>query len=713
MRLRDALDDHKRNRDHPTRFPGERRTTAGLFSGAGGRLLHVGPDGTLRDFGYPLSGYSGLAESRFALRLDDPPADLDWDDDAVSAADGGTAVVDLGDGEQSYHDSTALVETVYETPVGRLRRFDLAVDSDTGAAHVTRVAFAEPDRGAALGASLLAGCTFAPDGRDARLGQLRHANAVEVFHDRERDFLAAADLDVLGGGLPADPDAVLSPEPHERDAGPLGDRREEDHLGGSVVAAVGFDADAGAGAATVATLLSDREETDREAALGALDDLLAAATGAPALRSLAADGDAAVSVPADVPQADAAVDDLRVLSLLSAPTGMRIAGPDFDPHYVHSGGYGYTWFRDDAEIAGFLLRSDEAFDLGLSAWHRRSARAYIDTQLPDGTWPHRVWPRSGALAPGWANARMEAGDDMEYQADQTASVVAFLARLFDRLPDDDSLADEVAAAIDAGLDGMIASLSDDGRPVACQNAWEDAGGRFAHTAARFLDAFAAVGAVGADRFERAVEATDHAAMLYDALDDLWVPERDAFAVGERDDGTLDARHDSATFALADAHRAYAAIGEVDDARLDRLASHVDTTIEALYHDPDDSEVTGLVRYEGDGWRQRGQGHEKIWTVSTAWGANAAGEVAALLANADDARSEAFARRSRELLDLVGPEGPLTVPGGYLPEQFFDDGSPDSATPLGWPHAIRLATTALLDDLDAPVDRDETPVPADD
>ena len=697
MRLRDALDDHKRNRDHPTRFPGERRTTAGLFSGNDGRLLHVAPDGTLRDFGYPLSGRSGVADSRFALQLDDPPEDLDWADDAVRHTDGGTAVIELVDGEQSYHEATALVETDYETPVGRVRRLDLAVETDAGDGHVTRVAFDDAGRAGTFGASLLVGCTFAPEGRDARVGQLHHEDAVEVFHDRERDFLAATGLDVIGGGLPAGPDAVLAPEPHERDADDLGDRLEEDHLGGHVVA----------------TLLTDREETEREAALGAVDDLLDDASAAPALRERAADGAAAVSLPAEVPRTDAAVDDLRVLSLLSAPTGMRIAGPDFDPHYVHSGGYGYTWFRDDAEISGFLLDADGAFGLGLDDWHRRSARAYLDTQRPDGTWPHRVWPRSGALAPGWANARMEAGNDVEYQADQTASVVGFLARLLDRLPEDDPLAADIVAAIDDGLDGMVASLADDDRPVACQNAWEDAGGRFAHTAARFLDAFSAVGALGAERFARAVEATDRAALLYDALDDLWVPERGAFAVRERADGTLDDRLDSATFALADAHRAYAEIGEVDERRRDRLVSHVDATIDGLYHDPAGSEAAGLVRYEGDGWRQRGQDHEKIWTVSTAWGANAASEIAALLTVGDDSRAARFARRSRELLDLVGPDGPLTASGGFLPEQFFDDGTADSATPLGWPHAIRLATTALLDEHEALTSVDDEPVPADD
>ncbi|MFC7068547.1 glucan 1,4-alpha-glucosidase [Halobaculum lipolyticum] len=711
MRLRDALDDYKRHRDHPTRFPGERRTTAGLFSGTAGRLVHVSPHGSVRDYGYPLSGRSGIADSRVALRLDDPPADLDWGDGSVRHADGDGAIVRFDAGDQTYRGATALVETTYETPVGGVTRLDATVDTDGGAAHLTRVAFDDPGRAADAGASLLVGCTFAPEGRDARVGQLRHDGAVEVFHDRERDFIAGAEgLDVHGGGLPASPAAVLGEEPHADDAETLGDRREEDHLGGDVVAGVPV-VD---GAATVATLLTDREETDRAAALSALDDLFAAVDSEASLAALAADSDGAVSVPDGVARRDAAVDDLRVLSLLSAPTGLRIAGPDFDPHYVHSGGYGYTWFRDDAEISGFLLDADGRSDLGLEGWHRRSARAYLDTQLPDGTWPHRVWPRDGALAPGWANARLEASDDVEYQADQTASVAAFLARVLDGLDDDDPLADELAAALEDALDGMVDSLADDGRPVACQNAWEDASGRFAHTAARFLDALSAIAALGPERFERAVEATDRAALLYDAIDDLWVPERGVYAVNELADGSLDGRLDSATFALADAHRTYATIGEIGETRRNRLVEHLDATIDGLYHDPADGAVEGLIRYEGDAWRQRDQGHEKIWTVSTAWGANAAAELSALLADEGDARADEFGARARDLLALVGPDGPLTVPGGYQPEQFFDDGTPDSATPLGWPHAIRLATTALLDERGAlDVEADGERVHADD
>ncbi|USZ67531.1 hypothetical protein NGM10_12430 [Halorussus salilacus] len=427
-------------------------------------------------------------------------------------------------------------------------------------------------------------------------------------------------------------------------------------------------------------------------------------------------------MPDDAPEADAVAADLRALGLLSAPTGLRIAGPDFDPYYVHSGGYGYTWFRDDAEISRFLLRADRRLDLGLSGWHERSARNYCETQLDDGTWPHRVWPHNRRLAPGWANSHLAVGDDREYgdyQADQTASVVAYLA---DALADlDGDLADRTEATLRAGLDGLDRTLADDGLPVACQNAWEDAVGRFSHTAATFLEAYAT--AAGADA-EFAGRARDRADRVYAALDDLWLPERGVYgyrlaseaAVVETElgggslgldpgeslelaPGDLDPRCDSGALALASAHLAYDRVAGVDDERLDRLVSHVRTVVDELHRDPDASAVRGLVRYEGDDWRTRSQDHEKIWTVSTAWGAFAAANLAQLLADRGDDRAGELAATARDLLGLVLPEGPLCPGGESLPEQVFDDGTPDSATPLGWPHALRTTTVALLDEGD--------------
>jgi len=78
------------------------------------------------------------------------------------------------------------------------------------------------------------------------------------------------------------------------------------------------------------------------------------------------------------------------------------------------------------------------------------------------------------------------------------------------------------------------------------------------------------------------------------------------------------------------------------------------------------------------------------------GANACAELAVLLADRDDPRAAEMVERAGSC-SRTSAAGTLCEPTSYLPEQFFDDGTPDSATPLGWPHAIRLATVALLDD----------------
>jgi len=718
MQLRDALDDYKRHTGHPTRFPGERRTATGRFSGGDGRLVHVDAGGELRDFGDPLTGQAGLVRLRVGLAVGD---EVTWLDEVPT--------------EQRYVGDTTLIETVHETDRATVTRHDATV----GDAHLTRATVDVGDDGHAnvdpATLSLVVYARFAPDGRDDRLGQLRFDDAVEVYHDDEHDFLASdTGFTDLRGQLPATFPELLDAAPTDLPRAPDADRYEEERLSGELVVDVPFEG----GVATVGTLLTDREETTREAARARLDELFDALDDADDLAAAASE--TLPSVPESVPARESVVADLRVLSLLSAASGLRIAGPDFDPFYVTSGGYGYTWFRDDAEISTFVLGADHRLGLGLDDWHARSAEMYVATQRPDGSWPHRVWPRNGALAPGWANARIEDAPDVDYQADQTGSVIAYLAQARAAGVDVEGLDRTLVAAL-AGLDE---TLEADGRPVVCQNAWEDSAGRFAHTTATFLEAYSELalhgdgldaGLLDAEAFDvgtpdaaeglapaalpadLAGHARDQATRVYEALDDLWVPERGCYALRETPDGAIDDRLDSSTLALASAHRSFDALvgdggnetddggdetddsgdetGAVDAERLDRLVSHVETVVDGLAHES--GEIAGLTRYEGDGWRRAGQHSEKVWTVSTAWGANACAELAVLLADHDDPRTAEMVEQARALLAHVSPGGTLCEPTSYLPEQFFDDGTPDSATPLGWPHAIRLATVALLDD----------------
>ncbi|MFC7198947.1 glucan 1,4-alpha-glucosidase [Halospeciosus flavus] len=654
MRLHDALDDYKRRRDDSRAFAGERRTTTGRFTGTDGRLVHVALDGSLRDFSYSLTGQNGIERSRFGVRVD---GNLDWFD-----ADNAT---------QSYDAATSLVVTDHEA--ADVTQYDLTVED----AHLTHVEASDADE-------LVVYVAFGPDRQEAQLSQLRYDDAVEVYHDREHDFLGADSSFSSLAGEPLLPFAdILAADPIEEPRATLGDRYEADRLSGEFVVGIPFTD----GSVTVATLLTNRRETTREAARTRLDDLLETYDSPDALREAA---EHRATTADDLPeQTRAAVTaDLRVLDLLSADSGARIAGPDFDPFYVHSGGYGYTWFRDDAEIASFLYDADEALSLDLADRHAASARFYCNTQRSDGSWPHRVWPRNHALAPGWANGRLEAGSDVDYQADQTGSVIAFLADYRTDAPS--GLRERIDETLERALDGLDATLAPDGRPVACQNAWEDTTGRFTHTAATFLEAYATLATVDAPGIDTE-HAREQAHRVYNAIDDLWCSNRGVYAFREHD-GKLDDRYDSASLALAAAHRAYDRLASVDSDRRDRLVSHVEGVCEGLWRETD--AIRGLMRYEGDDWRQGEQESPKVWTVSTAWGAHAAAELSLLLDAYDDPRATTVASRSRTLLDTISPDNELIAPTGYLPEQLFDDGTPDSATPLGWPHAIRTATLAL-------------------
>lgn len=643
MRLRTALDAHKRD-DGP--FPGTRSTHGGAFAGHGPRLVHVAPDGSLRDCSAALSGLHGIDRSRLGVAVD---GEVRWFD--AMARDG-----------QRYHGDTAMVVTEHDAGNFGVRQLDCTL----GRTHVTRVELGRVD------GELVAALGFAPDGRETGVGRLDYrtddGNVTEIYGPDERDYVAAHGATVRGQP-PESFEQVLAddstPFPRENE----GDRYEATRLSGDVVVRAPLER----GVATLVThLANEGERADSvrtvRGALERYDDL-------DSLREAAAE-----RAPVGGALTEEVTTDLRALSLLQSPAGGHVAGPEFDPFYVSSGGYGYVWFRDGAEVARRLLVASERLDLPLDDRLTDAAEFLVDAQLDDGSWPHRVWG-DGTLAPGWANARVEGHDGEAYQADQTASAVAFLATLLRERPDLTSVGARVA--VEDGLAILDATLGGDSLPRRCQNLWENAHGRFVHTAATYLQAYAE-----ASRLR--VGDGAGAETVLDGLDRLWTGTHYGLGLV---DGDLDDRLDAGSLALVDAFAAYEAVSELSDADLDRLVNHVETALDGLYRETD--AVAGLVRFEDDEWRTPGQDGEKVWSVATAWGADAAARLADLLdqRGRDGAR---FRERARELYALVGADGPFTNGVGFLAEQLFDDGRLDSATPLAWSHALRLSTAALLE-----------------
>jgi len=253
-------------------------------------------------------------------------------------------------------------------------------------------------------------------------------------------------------------------------------------------------------------------------------------------------------------------------------------------------------------------------------------------------------------------------------------------------------------ALALGVESLGSSLGDDGRPVACQNAWEDAVGRFSHTAATFLEAYASVAATDHPDADRALVCAE---AVYEGLDHLWVPGKGAYAMCETTSGELDERYDSASLALVSAHRAYDEVGTVDDGRLDRLTGHVESVVDGLFRDPSESDVAGLARYGGDDWRADGQTEPKVWTVSTGLAANAAVGLAVLCAGRDDDGPSASPGAAGSCSRSSPPAGRSASRPATSPNSTSTTGPPTARrrsggrTPSGWrrSHSPRSATTS--------------------
>jgi glucan 1,4-alpha-glucosidase len=680
MRLTTALNEYKRQ--HGQRFPEELRTVEGIFSGHGDRLVHVSPDGDLRDYSAPLSGLNGIDRSRLGIETPDRTY---W-------------LQDLQVIRQHYYGETRLVETEFDADGFTVHQFDLTL----GRAHVTHVEL----RGVVpTGTRLVAFLTIAPEGREGSVGALIHeeagpdeTQAVEVYHRKEHDYVTASTgLADVRGQRPEEFAEILDADPVEFPRGGV-EPYDETRLSGNFVVTAPLEREGRGARTTLVTQLSNHDEIDRETALS---DLRACATEFESAESLrtAAREQPTVEVSADLPRADQLRADLRVVDLLRGAAGGHIAGPEFDPFYANSGGYGYVWFRDDANVASRLLDAGDRLGLDVDETLVTAARFYCDTQLDDGTWPHRVWATDGTLAPGWANAKVERkAASSEYQADQTATVTAFLATLLDRedgsLPP--GLGEEVRETVALAVEALDASLAANGLPTRCQNAWENAVGQFTHTAATFLEAYAKVAAAPVPD-ALAASAEESAKTVVDGLSQLWDADRECYGM-RLVDGEFDDRLDAASLALVEAMWAWDRVdaADVDGDRIDRLGSHMDAVWRALFRDPDGS-VAGVVRYEGDRWRTVDQPEPKVWSVTTGWWAVAAARFAELTAG-DTA--ERHLDRAKRAYRLLSEDGPFVTDGGYLAEQVFDDGTPDSATPLGWSHVLRLHATALLDGLDA-------------
>lgn len=347
-----------------------------------------------------------------------------------------------------------------------------------------------------------------------------------------------------------------------------------------------------------------------------------------------------------------------------ATTGGVLAGPEVDPWFERSGGYGFVWPRDLA----FILLAEYASgrrDLAADA-----LRWLVRAQDHDGLWLQRSWT-DGRLAPSWGT-----------QLDETGAVLLAFDLAWEHLADGE-LDAELWPAMVRGADALVATLDPStGLPAPSMDLWEERVGVHAFTAATTFAGLRAAASM-AQRHEpgRAGAWEAAAARVRAGIDaHLWSEEHGRYlrsidvARGDADGAPTPSCYDILDHPAAPVP-SVTPVDTVVDVSLLGLAypfgvvSAADPRMAATIAAVEERLTTpdgGLLRYEGDPYRGGNP-----WVLARLWSGLAQ-------RGADDTRPA-------DGVDYALAAATSTL---LLPEQVdAETGAPAWVVPLTWSHAM--------------------------
>jgi oligosaccharide amylase len=368
---------------------------------------------------------------------------------------------------------------------------------------------------------------------------------------------------------------------------------------------------------------------------------------------------------------------LAIPLLFDQDYGAPVAAPEFDPEFTRSGGYGFCWPRDAAEVmvamdaAGYRELGDQFI-----GWARR-------TQRPAGYWEQRYW-LSGEQGPSWST--IEQG----LQIDQTASVVWMICRHYceraNELPP--AALDECWHSVRHAVDYLAHNVDHRGLHLPAGDVWESFQGTFTYTQAAIHAALLA-GARFAEHMKqpRLADRWRELAPRVKAacVEQLWNGKH--FARGLTRDGALDATVDSCTLGVLEP---FDMLSLEDDRERGMVESLVEVIVERLGMQMPSG--LAIARFEGDSYLGGAAGG-----VNTLWLARVLLRLARFYRDRDRSRSDDYRRRALEHMRVVRAHATTT---GLLPELIGGGGASTGwAHAHGWAMASWIEATLLLDALD--------------
>ena len=350
-----------------------------------------------------------------------------------------------------------------------------------------------------------------------------------------------------------------------------------------------------------------------------------------------------------------------------------IAAPEFDPHYLRCGGYGYCWPRDAAAAALALHRA------GFSDYLKGQARWLTRTQLPSGRWAQRYWT-DGKTAASWSLR-----EDF-HQLDQSASAVHLLATYLLTTPEEGQGAggQDCWEAMQRGAEALVDSVGDDGWHYPACDLWETYRGSFVYTEAAIYAALrtAASYANVAGHQQQAQHWGAVAEQVQQAV--IAVYDNGYFPRGCNDgeDSTVD----SSTLGLV---APFGLLRADNRDHREMVESNLATIQERLTTQLHDGK--GIRRYEGDGYLGGA-----IGCVNTLWAAWVCLRLAQTYTDDNSNRSKKY---KQQAIDYINFALDHTTPTGLLPELIgTEPDTPYWAAPHSWASALLVECLLALDAL---------------
>ena len=369
---------------------------------------------------------------------------------------------------------------------------------------------------------------------------------------------------------------------------------------------------------------------------------------------------------------------LLTLSVLNDPEkGSFVAAPEFDHEFEMSGGYGYCWNRDSAEIVLSLLNAGYPdYSEKFLKWCRR-------TQLPDGSWFQRYW-LDGNSAPSWGNF------DYSTQIDETGSTLFAIEKYYQSLGQNvkKEFLDWIWSTVLCASEYLMKRTTD-GLHESCICLWETYAGIFTYTNAAIYAGLmrAAEMAIDYNETELANRWKERAAYIKKTtIKELWLPDG-YFAKGiihGKVDPVVDA-------SILGSFVPFNMISADNDDEKYMIYSIIEN-IEKKLRVPVNGHF-GIKRYENDHYIDGNP-----WIVTTLWLSKAYLELARSRIKSHG-KDEEFDRLVVEALKYIRWSLKGRTKAGMLPEQVNKHtGRPAWAIPLCWSCALMLDNITMLDEL---------------